>query len=65
MKKILVPTDLSPIAERGLSLAAEIAERSEAIISLVNFTRHPFGPTFSAMGDISTKVDREGELYNL
>ena len=65
MKKILVPTDLSAIAERGLSLAIEIAERSEAEISLVNFTKHPFGKTFSAMGDIGSKIDAEGELYNL
>lgn len=65
MKKILVPTDLSSVAERGLSLAIEIAERSEAEISLVNFTRHPFGKTFTAMGEISSKIDREGDLYNL
>ena len=65
MKKILVPTDLSVIAERGLSLAVEIAERSEAHISLVNFTRHPFGKTFTAMGEVSSKIDREGDLYNL
>lgn len=65
MKKILVPTDLSPIAERGLSLAVEIAERSEAEISLVNFTRHPFGKTFTAMGEVRSKVDQEGELFNL
>jgi nucleotide-binding universal stress UspA family protein len=65
MKKILVPTDLSVIAERGLTLAVEIAERSEAEISLVNFTRHPFGKTFTAMGDVNTKIDKEGELFNL
>lgn len=65
MKKILVPTDFSVIAERGLSLAVEIAERSEAEISIVNFTRHPFGKTFTAMGEVSSKIDREGELYNL
>lgn len=65
MKKILVPTDLSVIAERGLSLAIEIAERSEAEISLVNFTRHPFGKTFTAMGEVSSKIDQEGELFNL
>lgn len=65
MKKILVPTDLSVIAERGLTLAIEIAERSEAEISLVNFTRHPFGKTFTAMGELSSKIDREGELFNL
>lgn len=65
MKKILVPTDLSVVAERGLTLAVAIAERSEAEISLVNFTRHPFGRTFTAMGDVSTKIDKEGELFNL
>ena len=65
MKKILVPTDLSPIAERGLALAIEIAERSEAEISLVNFTRHPFGKTFTAMGEVTSKTDEEGELFNL
>ena len=65
MKKILVPTDLSPIAERGLLLATEIAERSEAEISLVNFTRHPFGKTFTAMGEVKSKTDEEGELFNL
>jgi nucleotide-binding universal stress UspA family protein len=65
MNKILVPSDLSIIAERGLSLAAEIAKRSEAVISLVNFTRHPFGKTFTAMGEVSSKVDEESELFNL
>jgi nucleotide-binding universal stress UspA family protein len=65
MNKILVPSDLSVIAERGLSLAAEIAKRSEASISLVNFTRHPFGKTFTAMGEVSSKVDEESELFNL
>jgi nucleotide-binding universal stress UspA family protein len=65
MKKILVPTDLSVIAERGLSLAIEIAERSEAEISLVNFTRHPFGKTFAATGQVGSKIDRDVELYNI
>ena len=65
MKKILVPTDFSAIAERGLSLAVEIAERSEAEISLVNFTRHPFGKTFTAMGEVNSKIDSESEMYTL
>ncbi|HYG18388.1 MAG TPA: universal stress protein [Ohtaekwangia sp.] len=65
MKKLLVPTDLTPIAELGLKLAVEIARRSQAIISLVNFTRHPFGRTFTAMGDVNLKVDEEGTLYTL
>ncbi len=65
MNKILVPSDLSVIAERGLTLAVEIAQRSEAVISLVNFTQHSFGKTFSAMGDITSKVDPDENLYNL
>ena len=65
MNKILVPSDLSVIAERGLALAVEIAQRTEAVISLVNFTQHPFGKSFTAMGDVTTKVDPEANLYNL
>jgi nucleotide-binding universal stress UspA family protein len=65
MEKILVPTDLSPIAEKGLELAAEIARRSGAIISLVNFTKHPFGRTFTATGDVTLKTDPEEERYTL
>lgn len=65
MKKILVPTDLTPTAELGLKLAVEIAKRSAATISLVNFTRHPFGKTFTAMGEVQAKVDDEGNLYTL
>lgn len=62
MKKILVPTDLSATAELGLKLAVEIAKRCGATISLVNFTKHPYGPTFSATGDIQTRVDPEEDF---
>jgi nucleotide-binding universal stress UspA family protein len=62
MEKILVPTDLSPTAELGLKLAVEIAKRSNATISLVNFTQHPYGSTFSATGDITKKEDPAEDL---
>ncbi len=65
MKKILVPTDLTSIAELGLQLAIELAKRAQASISLVNFTQHPFGKTFTATGDISMKVDSEDNAYAL
>jgi nucleotide-binding universal stress UspA family protein len=65
MEKILVPTDLTPTAELGLKLAVEISRRSGAIISLVNFTKHPFGRTFSATGDITLKADPEEDRYTL
>src|SRR5690606_2760420 len=65
MEKILVPTDFTPIAETGLRLAVEIARRSGAVVSLMNFTRHPFGSTFSATGDISKKQDGEDTRFTL
>lgn len=42
MKKILVPTDLTPIADLGLDLAVEIAKRCDAEISLINFKEFSF-----------------------
>ncbi len=65
MKKILVPTDLTPIANIGLKLAVPIAQHTGAVIHLVNFTRHPITTTFTAMGDINTKVDDEEQRYIL
>jgi nucleotide-binding universal stress UspA family protein len=65
MKKILVPTDLSPAAEVGLKLAAQIAARAQASISLVNFTQHPFNKTFTAMGDAYAKIDSEADRFHI
>jgi nucleotide-binding universal stress UspA family protein len=65
MKKILVPSDLSPTANIGLKLAVPIAQHTGAVIHLVNFTKHPITTTFTAMGDVNTKVDEEEERYIL
>jgi nucleotide-binding universal stress UspA family protein len=65
MKKILVPTDLSNTAELGLKLASELAKKCQASISLVNFTQHPYGSTFSVTGDVTLKKDPEEDLYTI
>jgi nucleotide-binding universal stress UspA family protein len=65
MKKLLVPTDLSEAAELGVQLAVEIAKRCEATISLVNFTRHPLGSTFSASGEVDLQADDEENAFTL
>lgn len=65
IKRILVPTDLSDIAERGLMLAVEIAKCCGAQIYLINFTQHPFGKTFTAMGEINSKYDEVADLFNI
>jgi len=63
MKKILVPTDFTPIAELGLKLAVQIAKQAQASISLVHFTQHPLTTTFTATGDATKKVDGEEDLF--
>lgn len=65
MKKILVPTDLSPIAELGLQLAVEIASRANAEISLINFTRHPWGQSFATTGEVQVKDDFEDDRFTV
>ncbi|HEY0651887.1 MAG TPA: universal stress protein [Chryseosolibacter sp.] len=65
MKKILVPTDLSETAELGVKLAVEIAKRCGATVSLVNFTRHPMGSTFSATGEVDLHADDEENAFTL
>lgn len=65
MKNILVPTDLSDIAENGLKVAVDIAKRVNGTIYLVNFIKHPFGSTFTATGDIYTKYADDENLYTL
>lgn len=65
MKKILVPTDLSEIAERGLQLAVEIGKRCGASITLVNFTRHPLGSSFTATADVTLRTDEEENAFTV
>jgi nucleotide-binding universal stress UspA family protein len=65
MKKILVPTDLTDIAELGLKLAVEIARRCNATISLINFTRHPLGRTFTTTGEVDLGADEEENMFTL
>lgn len=65
MKKILVPTDLSNTAELGLKLAVEIAKKCKASISLVNFTRHPLGTTFTTTGEMDPEADTEENMFTL
>lgn len=63
MKKILVPTDFTPIAELGLKLAVQIAKPVQATVSLVHFTKHPLTTSFTATGDVTKKIDGEEDLF--
>ena len=65
MKNILVPTDLSELAENGLKVAVDIGRRVNSTIYLVNFIKHPFGTTFTATGDIYTKYAEDENLFTV
>lgn len=66
MKKILVPSDLSAISENALKLAVDIAGKAQgAEIFLVNFTEHPAGESFTAMGEINKKYAHEENVYTI
>jgi nucleotide-binding universal stress UspA family protein len=65
MKKILVPTDLSEVAERGLKLAVEIGIRCQASVHVVNFTKHPVGQPFNSAGEVDTDTFDEDAVFTL
>lgn len=41
MKKILVPTDFSEIANKALAVAVDIAKKNNAMIELININMFP------------------------
>lgn len=51
MKKILVPTDFSPLAEKALSVATEISRKTKSEIELLHVIDSPNERDFSASGD--------------
>ncbi|CAN5295234.1 universal stress protein [soil metagenome] len=50
MKKILVPTDFSDLANYALDVAADIARKIKSEIILMNVVEYPTSPTFNVMG---------------
>ncbi len=60
MKKILVPTDFSPIANKALDIAADIARKNNASIELLNvnvFPAHEVGVYYTVYSAIETIDD--------
>jgi nucleotide-binding universal stress UspA family protein len=60
MKKILVPTDLSPIANKALDVAAAIARHNDATIELLNVKAYPTGDVgayYSLYGASGVSID--------
>ncbi|MBX9850878.1 MAG: universal stress protein [Cytophagaceae bacterium] len=52
MKKILVPTDFSVLADKALDIAAEIAIKTGASIELIHVIEAPYEGEFSAIGEV-------------
>jgi nucleotide-binding universal stress UspA family protein len=60
MKKILVPTDLSPIANNALDVAVEIARHNNATIELLSIKMYPIvdvGAYYSLYGASGISID--------
>jgi nucleotide-binding universal stress UspA family protein len=65
MKNILVPTDLTEIADNGLKLAVKIAQRADARIFLINFVEAPPSSNFSVTGDVTQSGGDAANIYTI
>jgi nucleotide-binding universal stress UspA family protein len=67
MKKILVPTDFSKIAQTAVSVAADIAKRSGATLTLLHVIEEASsgGGSFSVAGQVNLEGDMEDRLFML
>ncbi|MDZ7741139.1 MAG: universal stress protein [Bacteroidota bacterium] len=63
MKKILVPTDFTDIAENGLKVAIELTRKANAEIILLNVIYPVKGTTFTAMGDINNMPRGQADRF--
>lgn len=64
MKKILVPTDFSPLAQQALRIAADISRKTRSEIELLHVIDSPNGGDFSATGD-RFRGGNQSDLYVL
>ncbi|MEO1049388.1 MAG: universal stress protein [Bacteroidota bacterium] len=62
MKKILIPTDFSEVADRALEVAVNISRKVDAQLIVLHVIEHPSGGTFNASGEINLPSGEEG-LY--
>lgn len=67
MKKILVPTDFSKIAQTAINVAADIAKRSGATLTLLHVIEEASSGagSFSVAGQVDLEGDMEDRLFML
>ncbi|HYG00936.1 MAG TPA: universal stress protein [Chryseosolibacter sp.] len=65
MKKILVPTDFSKVAQMAVNVAADIARKAEARLILLHVIEQPGSDSFRVTGEMSASTNWEEKLYTL
>lgn len=65
MKKILVPTDFSKPAAIATDVAADIAKRSGAELTLLHVIEEATSESFNVMGQVSVDSGWEERLFNM
>lgn len=64
MKKILVPTDFSELADAAIEVAYNIAKKGNAIVLLLNVIEAPSGSSFNVEGQIES-VDFQDSIFTI
>jgi len=65
MKKILVPTDFSNLAQIATDVAADMAKKMKAEIILLHVIEQPTSGSFSVTGEVNGYGDGENKLFTL
>lgn len=65
MKKILVPTDFSKPASIAIEVAADIAKKSGAELTLLHVIEEAVGNSMNVSGQVSTDAGWEEKLFNI
>jgi nucleotide-binding universal stress UspA family protein len=65
MKKILVPTDFSNLAQIATDVAADLAKKMRAEVILLHVIEQPGSKSFSVTGEVNDYGDGENKLFIL
>ena len=65
MKKILVPTDFSNLAQIATDVASDLAKKMKAEVILLHVIEQPGSGSFNVTGEVNSYGDGENKLFTL
>src|SRR4051812_44489400 len=65
MKKILVPTDFSNLAQVATDVASDLAKKMKADVILLHVIEQPGSGSFNVTGEVNNYGDGENKLFML